>query len=106
MLQTKNKDALLALGKIYYSGLDGKVDYTKALSLFEQAEHEGAAKGALWLSWMYYNGLGSPVDCNKAVGFYEKGAGLNDQKYQKMNILIIASQTNGVEKAQLIPYLN
>lgn len=55
---------------------------------------------------MYYNGLGSPVDCNKAVGFYEKGAGLNDQKYQKMNILIIASQTNGVEKAQLIPYLN
>lgn len=79
----KNKDALLALGKIYYSGLDGKVDYTKALSLFEQAEHEGAAKGALWLSWMYYNGLGSPVDCNKARSFYEKGAGLNDQKISK-----------------------
>ncbi|HFF5865128.1 TPA: tetratricopeptide repeat protein [Shigella boydii] len=102
-----DEKALVALGNIYYSGLTGEVDYSKASMLFDKAEQQGAKKAALWLSWMYYNGLGETLDCDKVWDYYEKGAGKYSMKFNKDEYLTRCNQDqkNRETQGDTLPYI-
>lgn len=68
------------LAKIYYKGVDTKVDYSKALSLFESAKDYNIGESAKYLSQIYYNGQSVISDCNKAADYYEKSIGRYNEK--------------------------
>ncbi|MDP1603849.1 MAG: tetratricopeptide repeat protein, partial [Legionella sp.] len=57
---------------MYQKGLGGKVDYPKAIALYEKAIEKGEALAMNNRAFMYQNGLGGEVDYPKAIALYEK----------------------------------
>lgn len=68
-----DREAQLALGKIYYDGKQVRVDYAKAYALFNQAAQQGVSFAWSWLGMMYANGQYIEVDCKKAKEYLDKG---------------------------------
>lgn len=66
-------EALLALGQIYYSGEQVRVDYAKAYSFFNQAAKHGEKAAWSNLGLMYANGQYVDADCTKAKEYLDKG---------------------------------
>lgn len=66
-------EALLALGQIYYSGEQVRVDYAKAYSFFNQAAQHGEKAAWSNLGLMYANGQYVEADCTKAKEYLDKG---------------------------------
>lgn len=76
MLATEQGEglALLALGQIYYSGEQVRVNYEKAYSFFNQAARHGEKEAWSNLGLMYANGQYVQADCNKAKEYLDKGS--------------------------------
>ena len=69
----ENSGALLALGKIYYSGEQVQVNYERAWVYFNQAARHGEKEAWSNLGLMYANGQYVAADCTKAKEYLEKG---------------------------------
>lgn len=65
--------ALLALGQIYYSGEQVRVNYEKAWTYFNKAARYGEKEAWSNLGLMYANGQYVAADCTKAKEYLEKG---------------------------------
>lgn len=82
-----DQNALMNLGEIYYLGEIVRVDYNRALPLFEQAYKDSEidhSRPAKYLSWMYYYGQSVGVNCAKSWGYHvENNDNLRNNKTEK-----------------------
>ncbi len=72
-----NRDAMCALGELYYYEDGGKQDYDKAFESFIKATQRGSDRARENLGFCYYYGRGCEVNYEKAFKCFVKGAFLN-----------------------------
>jgi hypothetical protein len=65
----KDRSAIFNLGILYQEGIDGNVDYIKAMSCFERAAELGHLKVACCIGFLWLEGLGVNKDIDKALDF-------------------------------------
>ncbi|HGM5490081.1 TPA: tetratricopeptide repeat protein [Serratia fonticola] len=85
--EQEDHNALMNLGTIYYLGEIVKVDYPRALTLFEQAYKHPVidrSRPARHLSWMYYYGQSVGVNCAKSWDYrVESGDSSRDERAER-----------------------
>ncbi|HEY4466705.1 MAG TPA: SEL1-like repeat protein [Klebsiella sp.] len=94
-------DALINLGEIYYLGEIVRVDYNRALALFEQAYKDPAidrSRPAKHLSWMYYYGQSVAVNCAKAWDYRVENRGSSHNDQSEKNKFIRACKNDEKER--------
>lgn len=73
LADTGNREALLALGKLYFHGMPGKTpDYAQAYTLLDKAAEQNDAAASYYLALMYKNGLGIAKDSASAARCLQK----------------------------------
>ena len=69
-----NPGSQYELGNMYIKGIGTNVDYTRAISAYEQSAGRGFSKAAYKLGLIYYEGTGVPVNMKTAFGWFRKAA--------------------------------
>ncbi len=73
-----NRDAMCAMGELYYFEDGGKQDYDKAFEYFTKATQHGSDRARENLGYCYYYGRGCEVNYEKAFKCFVRGA-FNDR---------------------------
>ncbi len=73
LADTGNRDALVALGKLYFHGIPGTApDYAQAFTLLSKAAEQNDAAASYYLALMYKNGSGVAQDSASAARYLQK----------------------------------
>lgn len=75
-----NGDSLMAIGRVYASGLGVPVDERKAFEYFQRAAHLGSLTGVREVGNSYAVGFGVPKNPSVAIDWFRKAAELGDGK--------------------------
>ena len=75
-----NGDSLMAIGRVYASGLGVPVDERKAFEYFQRAAHLGSLTGIREVGNAYAVGFGVPKNPEVAIDWFRKAAELGDGK--------------------------
>jgi TPR repeat protein len=67
-------DALFEVGDAHYHGVDGPIDYLKALELYLKAAEAGHVDAMISAGAMYFNGKGVAQDYHRAFELYQSAA--------------------------------
>lgn len=83
-VEQENRDALTALGHMYYYGDVVEYDMAKAMKLWKKAAEQGCTEAQCLLGDMYYNSDGVEEDKAKAVELWANAAERGHQEAQDL----------------------
>ncbi len=66
LAELNNVPAEITVGRDYYSGVNGHLDYKKAMEWFEKAANQGSEEAKSWIASMYLFGFGVTKDIDRA----------------------------------------
>lgn len=94
------------LGHIYYYGLDGVSNYTKAFEYFDKAANMGNADALNFLGIIFNHGLSKSKDIEQAIKYYTQAIEKGDKRYAPLNLgYIFYSESAYKDYAKAYSYL-
>lgn len=94
--------ALEELGRIFYEGLAGEKNYTRAIKYLEEGVEVGGNMAACYLGLLYRDGLGVPKDYEKAKEYLMQSLDMDESPRAQYELGLLYKKEGDLEKARSI----